>query len=58
MKCRQIPSPISTKDASPPEQDFMYDKRLQRMDDDIDVILDSIDPILLAMASKQRQQRK
>lgn len=36
----------------------MYDKRLQRMDDDIDVILDSIDPILLAMASKQRQQRK
>ena len=39
-------------------QDFMYDKRLQTMDDDMDAILDSIDPILFYQASNQRQQRK
>lgn len=55
MKCRQIRNPIATTDAIPPEQDFMYDKRLQRIDDDIDVILESIDPILAVMAAKQRK---
>ena len=35
----------------------MYDKRLQTMDDDMDAILDSIDPILFYQASNQRLRK-
>lgn len=58
MRCQAIRNPVAVRDAVPVKQDFMYDKRLQTMDDDMDAILDSIDPILFYQASNQRQQRK